>query len=453
LIKAKKIHLLLPLLLSLATILPAITFKAQASPMAELYVDPASILDPTLVPPKTFDVNVSVANVTNLYGYEFNMLFNPNVLTCLYVIVNDVLGETSYTVDTLTSNINGFVWVEVAYYSPATPISTSAPVALAMIHFRVKSPGTTVLHLHDTSLTDQNSNPIPHNVLDGLVQTVIHDVAVTSVTPASSWAYQGWLLNINVVAKNLGNTSETFNVTTYYNTSVVGTILVVNLPSGGQTTLVFTWNTIGVAAGNYTISARASVVPYETNISNNVCINGIVKLLALITLRDVAITNVTPEVNWVYQGWVIKIIVTAKNLGAKSENFNVTAYYDSTIIGVTTVANLAAHTALNLTFNWNTAGLASRRNYTVSANATFVPFEYNITNNVLVDGKVNVRLVGDINGDGIVDVSDVALVTATFGSYPGSPNWNPACDLNRDNIIDISDVATVCANFGKVLPP
>jgi hypothetical protein len=114
------------------------------------------------------------------------MSFNPNVLTCLHVIVNDVLGETSYTVDTLASNINGFVWVEVAYYPPATPISTSAPVAITTIHFRVKSPGTTVLHLHDTRLTDQNSNPIPHYVSDGLVQTVIHDVAVTSVTPASS---------------------------------------------------------------------------------------------------------------------------------------------------------------------------------------------------------------------------------------------------------------------------
>jgi hypothetical protein len=453
LIKAKKIHLVLPLLLSLATILPAITFKAQASPMAKLYVDPASILDPTLVPPKTFDVNVSVANVTNLYGYEFNMSFNPNVLTCLYVIVNDVLGGTSYTVDTLASNINGFAWVEVAYYPPATPISTSAPVALTTIHFRVKSPGTTILHLHDTSLTDQNSNPIPHDVSDGLVQTVIHDVAVTSVTPASSWAYQGWLLNINVVAKNLGNASETFNVTTYYNTSVVGTILVVNLPPGGQTTLVFTWNTTGVAAGNYTISARASVVPYETNISNNVYVDGIVRLFASTTLRDVAITNVVPEVNWAYQGWIVKITVAAKNLGGQTETFNVTAYYDSTVIGMTTVAGLPAHAALNLTFMWNTAGLASRHNYTISAQATLVPYEYNVTNNVLVNGRVNVRLVGDINGDGKVDITDVAMVTAAFGSYPGLPRWNPACDINRDNKIDIMDVARVTANFGKFLPP
>ena len=140
-IKAKKIHLLLPLLLSLATILPAITLKAQASPMPKLYVDPPSIIDPTLMPPKTFDVNISLADVTNLYGYEFNISFNPSILTCLYLMVNDVLGETSYTADTLASNIKGFVWVKVAYYPPATPITTSAPVALATIHFRVKSPG------------------------------------------------------------------------------------------------------------------------------------------------------------------------------------------------------------------------------------------------------------------------------------------------------------------------
>jgi hypothetical protein len=437
----------------MATILPAITFKTYASPIAKLYVDPPSIIDPTLVPPKTFDVNISVANVTNLYGYEFNMSFNPSILTCLYVMVNDVLGETSYTVDTLASNIEGFVWVEVAYYPPATPITTSAPVALATIHFRVKSPGTTVLHLHDTNLTDQNSNPVPHDVADGFVQTVVHDVAITSVTPASSWAYQGWLLNINVVAKNLGNVSETFNVTSYYNSSVIGTIPVVNLPSGGQTTLVFTWNTTGVAAGNYTISAGASVVPYETNISNNVYVNGIVRLLALTMIRDVAITSVVPEVNWAYQGWVVKITVTAKNLGAQSETFNVTAYYDSTIIGVTTVANLAAHTALNLTFTWNTAGVTPCHNYTIRAEATLVPFEYNITNNVLIDGKVKIRMVGDINGDGKVDIVDVAMVAGAFGSYPGHPKWNPACDINRDNKIDILDVARAVANFGKFCTP
>jgi hypothetical protein len=58
-------------------------------------------------------------------------------------------------------------------------------------------------------------------------------------------------------------------------------------------------------------------------------------------------------------------------------------------------------------------------------------------------------VVGDVNGDGKVDIRDVAMVVAAFGSYPGSPKWNPACDLNGDLKIDIRDVAIVCAHFGQ----
>jgi hypothetical protein len=217
--------------------------------------------------------------------------------------------------------------------------------------------------------------------------------------------------------------------------------------------LTFIWNTTGVSAGNYTISAEASVVQYETNTVNNKHTNGIVMLLSLTTIRDVAVTGILPEGYWAYQGWVVKIVVTAANLGEQSETFNVTAYYDAVVIGMTTVTNLPAHSALNLTFNWNTTSITPCHNYTISARATFVLFEYNITNNVYVDGKIKIRLLGDINGDGKVDVTDVAMVSAAFGSYPGHPRWNPACDINRDNRIDVQDLAKVSKNFGKFCPP
>ena len=58
-------------------------------------------------------------------------------------------------------------------------------------------------------------------------------------------------------------------------------------------------------------------------------------------------------------------------------------------------------------------------------------------------------VVGDVNGDGKVDIKDVAMVAAAFGSYQGGPRWNPACDLNGDLRIDITDVAIVCAHFGQ----
>jgi PKD repeat protein len=62
----------------------------------------------------------------------------------------------------------------------------------------------------------------------------------------------------------------------------------------------------------------------------------------------------------------------------------------------------------------------------------------------------------DINGDGVVNIIDVATVAAAFGSYPGAPNWNPAADITGpagvpDGKVDIIDVALVAAHFGEYI--
>ena len=56
--------------------------------------------------------------------------------------------------------------------------------------------------------------------------------------------------------------------------------------------------------------------------------------------------------------------------------------------------------------------------------------------------------IGDVNSDGKVDIKDVALVSDTFGEFPGRPRWNPECDVNGDGKIDTKDVAIVSKNFG-----
>jgi hypothetical protein len=58
-------------------------------------------------------------------------------------------------------------------------------------------------------------------------------------------------------------------------------------------------------------------------------------------------------------------------------------------------------------------------------------------------------IAGDVNGDGKVDMKDVALVVKAFGAFPSDPRWNPSCDLNLDGRIDLRDIAEVVKNFGK----
>jgi hypothetical protein len=61
------------------------------------------------------------------------------------------------------------------------------------------------------------------------------------------------------------------------------------------------------------------------------------------------------------------------------------------------------------------------------------------------------RLSTDINGDGVVNIFDVAIVAKAYGSYPGHPRWNPAADLDSNETVNIFDVAKVAKDYGKTV--
>jgi len=58
-------------------------------------------------------------------------------------------------------------------------------------------------------------------------------------------------------------------------------------------------------------------------------------------------------------------------------------------------------------------------------------------------------LCGDINDDNVVDIVDIVIVAAAFGSQIGDPIYNPIADLNHDEYVNIFDIVTVALNFGK----
>lgn len=65
-----------------------------------------------------------------------------------------------------------------------------------------------------------------------------------------------------------------------------------------------------------------------------------------------------------------------------------------------------------------------------------------------IDGIVGaVPVVGDVTGDGCVDLSDHAAVIADYGS--AVPPASPAADLNNDGIVNIFDRLIVLQNFGE----
>ena len=104
-----------------------------------------------------------------------------------------------------------------------------------------------------------------------------HDVALTNALPSKTIVGQGYNLNINVTAANQGNYTETFNVTSYANTTAIGTQMI-NLTSGNSTTIAFTWDTTGYAKGNYTVWAYAKPVSGETDTADDTFTYGTVTI-------------------------------------------------------------------------------------------------------------------------------------------------------------------------------
>jgi hypothetical protein len=76
------------------------------------------------------------------------------------------------------------------------------------------------------------------------------------------------------------------------------------------------------------------------------------------------------------------------------------------------------------------------------------------TNNSKSKNLVIVAGSADVNGDGRVDMVDIAMVAHAFGTREGNTRWNPAADISSvekgvpDGEVDMFDVAMVSHSFG-----
>jgi hypothetical protein len=112
------------------------------------------------------------------------------------------------------------------------------------------------------------------------VQVITHHVIITAVKPSSTSATSGQTVDITITAKNVGNATESFNVTAYYDKTPIGKRLVADLEPQAEASVVIPWNTSGVLPGTYVISGVADTVPGETNTSGKTYVDGTVTILA-----------------------------------------------------------------------------------------------------------------------------------------------------------------------------
>ena len=68
-------------------------------------------------------------------------------------------------------------------------------------------------------------------------------------------------------------------------------------------------------------------------------------------------------------------------------------------------------------------------------------------------GAHEYHLTGDINRDNYVNVGDLQVLVAAWGSQktPPSGNWNIDADLSNDGYINVGDLQLLVPNWGRCL--
>ena len=166
------------------------------------------------------------------------------------------------------------------------------------------------------------------------------------------------------------------------------------------------------------------------------------------TWHDIALTDMKSPKTIVGQGCLLNITLTVENTGSFNETVNIEVYANTTLIATIPNMPIVRSTSETITIAWNTTGFA-KGNYTLKAETPPVAGEIMINDNTLTDGWVIVALLGDINADGIVDISDIYLIALAFGAMPPDPNYDPNLDIVYDEIIDIADIYTAAIHFGE----
>ena len=152
------------------------TIGTVSAATPRLWINPASSYGGV---GSTFTSDVVISDVTDLYGCDFTLTWNPQNLECTgavsyipsgYLVVSDEM-----------SKIQGYYHVA---YSAAYPLSGfSGSKTLATLTFVIKSPGTSSISFSSVDLRDHYDNPIVPSISTANVYPI---ASTTSTTPTTA---------------------------------------------------------------------------------------------------------------------------------------------------------------------------------------------------------------------------------------------------------------------------
>jgi hypothetical protein len=419
-------------LLLFLIILPILGWAAtgvKGQEETKLYVSPVIV---SVGLGETFTVDVKVANVLNLYTYQFRLSWEPSLLDVTSVTEGPFLNaegtyKTSFTPRIYNTpdpfGVSGYAFVACTLLGEPATAAASGRGTLATVEFLVKEEGNTSLHLYDTKLISSLMVEMSHGTEDGYFQSLpppeIHvkpsSVVDPSLQPGNAFSINvtviqavgvyAWNLNMSwdPAVLNVTNVEEgsflnqsaydtTFNKHIlqeegflYANCSLFGEPPDVSA-SGNGTLITVTFlveavgNTVLDLYDTKLLGYGGGELPHEAQ--DGYFDNSGVR-------RDVSIVSVEASPTAVEAGDSVSITVVARNDGDVTENFDVIVYWGDINIGTLSTSDLSPGAQKTLTFSWKTEGMAEG-NHTIKAVASSVIWEANTDDNTYVNGYVSI---------------------------------------------------------------
>ena len=187
----------------------------------KLYVDSVTIESPSYG--KNFTTDVKLANVTDLYGFEFKLYWNTTLLDL--VDVNVIPPWTSYTIGINEINeTTGRYWVGLSALAPSPSFNGSA--TLVTLTFKITyvpiypQNVSCPFDLNETTLGDPDGKSIPHIVYDGEYKCYAARAKIQVLPQVSEAKALNQVFNISITVTNVANLCI-FEFTLQYNTTLL----------------------------------------------------------------------------------------------------------------------------------------------------------------------------------------------------------------------------------------
>jgi len=203
----------------------------------------------------SFNLNVSVDNVTDLYAFEISLYYNTTLLDALSLAEGPFLksGGSTITVKSEVNDTEGKVRFALSLMGAPTGVNGSGTLFTISFQSSTQATGESPLSLQNTDLSDSSwptPNPINHAVIDGsvtilLVEIITHTVVVGEVeynfTTASSSSITNFAYNDTQKLMNFNATGPA-DILGFTNITIPKALL--DLPSSDTFVVLFDGKTI-----------------------------------------------------------------------------------------------------------------------------------------------------------------------------------------------------------------